>query len=76
MNNDLAATPSPTFDELILADLIDEGYTSEELAKEFKARNAQIRPAVKKMIEAARAAARGEGEFYSYEDVFADNEEE
>ncbi len=58
------------FAEYILADLINEGFSGEELLKEFKSRQAKIRPAVEALISEAEAAARGEGKFYSYEDVF------
>lgn len=39
------------FSEEILADLIAEGYTGEELMMEFKSRKLQIRPALDRLIE-------------------------
>lgn len=62
--------PSGEFDEFILADLIKEGYSGQALLEEFRKRRSRIRPAVEKMIEEAERAAYGEGEFYTYEDIF------
>lgn len=58
------------FAEQILAELIAEGLSGDALLSEFKKKQAMIRPAVKSMIEEARAVARGEGEFYTYDDIF------
>ncbi len=63
------------FAEQILAELIAEGLTGEELLTEFKARQAKIRPAVEAMIADAEAAAAGTGEYESYEDVFGTEED-
>ena len=58
------------FEEQILAELKAKGLHDEELYKQLEVQRAKIRPAVKEMITAAEQAARGYGEFYSYEDVF------
>lgn len=58
------------FAEQILADLIAEGYSGSELLKEFKIRQAKVRPAVEVMLEAAKAAAEGVGEYSAYDDIF------
>ena len=58
------------FAEQILADLIAEGYSGQELLVEFKSRQSRVRPAVEKMLQAAKDAVNGIGEYYSYEDVF------
>lgn len=58
------------FAEQILSDLIVEGYSGQELLAEFKSRQSRVRPAVEKMLKAAKDAASGIGEYYSYEDVF------
>lgn len=58
------------FAEQILADLIEEGYSGQELLSEFKARQSKVRPAVEKMLKAASDAVRGEGEYYTYDDIF------
>ena len=41
------------FSEEILADLINEGYSGQELQKEFKSRQAKVKPAVEKMLDDA-----------------------
>ena len=58
------------FAEQILADLISEGYSGQDLLSEFKSRQSKVRPAVEKMLKTAKDAANGIGEYYSYEDVF------
>ena len=60
------------FAEQILADLIAEGYSGQELLSEFKSRQSKIRPAVEKMLKTAKNAANGIGEYYSYDDVFGE----
>ena len=61
------------FAEHILSDLIAEGYSGQELLAEFKSRQSKVRPTVEKMLKAAKDAANGIGEYYSYEDVFGGN---
>lgn len=63
---------SGEFAEQILSDLIAEGYSGQELLAEFKARQSQVRPAVEKMLKAAKNAVNGIGEYYSYEDIFGE----
>lgn len=62
------------FDEYILADLIKEGYSGDELLKEFKARKAKIRPAVEKMLAHGRLVAEGKIKGYTLEEVFGSEE--
>jgi hypothetical protein len=62
------------FSEHILADLIAEGFSGEELLTEFKLRQAKVRPAVEAMLKDAKAAARGEGEYATYEEIFGSEE--
>ena len=62
------------FAEQILADLIKEGYSGEALLSEFKARQAKVRPAVEALLKEAKAAALGETEYATYEDVFGSEE--
>ena len=62
------------FAEQILADLIAEGYSGQDLLSEFKARQSKVRPTVEKMLKTAKDAANGIGEYYSYEDVFGGKE--
>lgn len=58
------------FAEQILADLIAEGYSGTKLLDEFKTRQAKIRPAIEALLEDAREAALGKGEYSTYDDVF------
>lgn len=58
------------FAELILAELIAENYTGNELLAKFKERQKAVRPAIEKLLDIAGAAARGEGDFSTYEDIF------
>lgn len=58
------------FAEQILEDLIAEGFSGQELLDEFKTRQAKVRPAVERMLEAARTVALGVDEYATYEDIF------
>ena len=58
------------FAEQILTDLIAEGFSGQELLDEFKTRQAKVRPAVERILEAARNVALGTGEYSTYEDIF------
>lgn len=58
------------FSDLILADLLQEGYTGVELLSAFKQRKAMVRPAVENLIDMAKKAAHGEGEFYTDDDIW------
>ncbi|MED4924816.1 hypothetical protein P9743_11635 [Anoxybacillus geothermalis] len=46
------------FSDLILKDLINEGYTGEELYEEFRYRKSQLSPALEKMISEERPKAK------------------
>ena len=77
--NELVIRPVRThsggeFAEQILSELISQGFSGEELLKEFKSRQAKVRPAVEALIEQADNAAKGSGEYYSYDDVFGTEE--
>ena len=58
------------FSEEILADLIKEGYSGQELQKELESRQAKVRPAVEKMLDDAHKMATGEAKSMSYDEVF------
>lgn len=58
------------FAEQILADLIKEGLTGNELLDEFKKKQAQIRPAAEAMLAKAESIAIGKAEFATYDDIF------
>lgn len=64
------------FAEQILADLIAQGYSGEELLKRFKEMQGQVRPAVEAMLEEAKQVADSKSEYASYEDVFGVEENE
>lgn len=61
---------SGEFDEQIFKELIEKGLSGEELLKEFKKKQADIRPAVEKLITESNEAAAGKGKFYSYNELF------
>ena len=63
---------SSEFDDLILKELIDEGYSGYELLDEFRVRQAKVRPAVEAMLEEAENVARGKSEFFTKDEDFAD----
>ena len=67
-------TENREFAEKILADLIAEGLSGQQLLDEFKRRQAKVRPAVEELLDAARRAAKGSGKSYSYDDVFGAEE--
>lgn len=67
--------PEEGFSEQILADLIAQGYSGEELLAEFKKAQRKVRPAVEKLLGEAERAATGDAEAYSYDDVFGTEED-
>ena len=63
------------FAEHILAELIRDGLSGDELLKAFKAKQAQVRPAVEAMIQEAHNVALGIGEYSTYDDIFIAEDE-
>ncbi len=63
-----------TFDELILAELVSEGYAGQELLDKFKEQRSKIRPAVEKLLDEADRASKDPDLAYTYEDVFETKE--
>jgi bifunctional DNA-binding transcriptional regulator/antitoxin component of YhaV-PrlF toxin-antitoxin module len=63
------------FDEQILADLIGQGLSGQELLGKFKETRRQIRPAVERLLDKAQRAAQGEAPSNTYEDVFGSEAE-
>ena len=59
------------FAEQILADLIKEGFVGDKLLAEFKTRQSKVRPAIERLLEQAKEAANGRGEYSTYDDIFA-----
>ncbi len=68
-NGMLILTPvrneSNAFAEEILSDLIEQGYSGQNLLNAFKSISRQVRPAVEKLIEEADALAREASVNYS-----------
>ena len=58
------------FAEQILEDLIAEGLSGQGLLSEFKKKQAKIRPAVEAILEEAKDAAQGIGDYSTYDDIF------
>ena len=69
-----AKTSGGEFAEMILEDLIKKGFSGEQLLSEFKAMQAKVRPAVEAMLKDAENAAKGIGEYSTYEDIFGTEE--
>ena len=67
---------SGEFGEQILADLIAQGYTGNELLEEFKKMQRQIRPAVENMLADAERVASLESGYTTYEDIFGEEDSE
>jgi len=66
---------SGEFAEQILADLIRQGYSREELLEKFKQTQRKIRPAVEAMLAEADRVAESKSGGYSLEDVFGTEDE-
>lgn len=60
----------------ILEDLIEKGYSGQELLNEFKIMQTKVRPAVELMLSEAEQVANGNGEYFSYDDVFNSEDDE
>lgn len=58
------------FDREILADLIKQGYSGEELLERFKEAQMQVRSAVEHILEQASMVAEGRADYYTDKDVF------
>lgn len=61
---------SGEFAEQILTELIVEGFSGQELLEEFRKRQAKIRPAIEDLLKEAKEIAQGNGEYYTYDEVF------
>lgn len=66
---------SGEFAEQILADLIRQRYSGEELLEKFKQTQRKIRPAVEAMLSEADRVAESKSGGYSLEDVFGTEDE-
>lgn len=79
--NELVIRPTKTnsggeFAEQILADLIAQGYSGDDLLARFKIAQKEVRPAVEEMLAEAEQVAGSKSEFATYEDVFGAEGEE
>lgn len=79
--NELVIRPTKTnsggeFAEQILADLIAQGYSGDDLLARFKIAQKEVRPAVEEMLAEAEQVAGSKSEFATYDDVFGAEEEE
>lgn len=78
--NELVIRPAKTntggeFAEQILADLIAQGYSGEELLSRFKKAQKEVRPAVEEMLAEAERAAGSGSEYETYDDIFGTEED-
>ena len=64
------------FSEMILADLLTEGYSGDALLSAFSERIGSYRQAISNMRSAALDAANDLGEYDRYDDVFGPEDEE
>ena len=62
------------FAEQILADLIAQGLSGEELLNQFKKAQKEVRPAVEAMLAEAEQVAGANAEYVTYEDIFGTEE--
>lgn len=79
--NELVLRPAKTntggeFAEQILADLIGQGYSGDELLKHFKKTQSKVRPVVEEMLGEAKNVAASISEYESFDDVFGGEEKE
>ena len=73
--NELVIRPVSTtfgsdFAEQILEDLIDKGYEGKELLEQFRLEQKKVSSGVQAMKAEAKKTARGEGEYFTFDDVF------
>lgn len=64
------------FAEQILAELISQGYSGNELLERFKKAQKEVRPAVEAMLVEAERVADSKSGYVTYDDVFDTEEEE
>jgi bifunctional DNA-binding transcriptional regulator/antitoxin component of YhaV-PrlF toxin-antitoxin module len=58
------------FAEQILADLISQGLSGQDLLEKFKEVSRQVRPAVEKLLGEAEAIADGKAPYDTMDDIF------
>lgn len=67
-------TKNEDFTDMILADLIEQGYHGAELLEMFKQEKLRLRAGIAMMLQDAEAAAHGKGEFYTEDEVFGEED--
>ncbi len=67
-------TSQDNFADLILEDLIQEGYEGKKLLEEFKKRKSKIKKAINEVEEEANKVAEDDALYSSIEDVFKEEE--
>ena len=75
-NNQLIIRPARErgeFDEQILADLISQGVSGEELLIKFKEARRNVRPAVEKLLAEAGKVAESKGEYFTLSDLMKED---
>ncbi|QUE87942.1 AbrB/MazE/SpoVT family DNA-binding domain-containing protein [Exiguobacterium alkaliphilum] len=65
-------THTDDFSEEILADVLEEGFTGNNILKEFQRRKNMIRPAISQMVKEALASTKPT----SLDDLFGDDDED
>jgi len=63
------------FDEEILADLIAQGLSGDELLAKFKETRRMVRPAVESLLNEAVLATEGKATYSTYQEVFGSEAE-
>lgn len=69
----IASQSDGAFSEQILADLIAQGYSGEDLLRRFKAAQKKVRPAVVRMMEEADALATSNHQGPSLDELFGED---
>lgn len=67
-------TSQDNFADLILEDLIKEGYEGKELLEKFRERKGEIREGIKEITEVADKVAEDEAPYYTVDEIFKEEE--
>ena len=75
-NNQIIIRPAQDrgeFDEQILADLLSQGFSGNELLSKFKKARRNVRPAIENLLFEAQQVAEGKVEYYTLSDLAEDD---
>ena len=61
---------SGDFSDLILSELIAEGYSGNELLVAFREKQKEVRPAIERMMAEAKKVAEAKAEYCTFDDIF------